>query len=81
MQHEKDDDKVVSSDEFLRKRGLSPDGAVYVRMLLAMMQELRLAGKHLKSHEIQESIEDLFEYMDNEITFIRHAEAYDLENK
>ncbi len=59
--------------KFLRKRGLPPDAALYMNMLMRTRQEAKVIQHMAKSPEVVSAINDFIEYMELEITFLRNV--------
>lgn len=64
--------KVTDPVNFLRKRGLSPDVAQYVNTLMRVRQEMKLLSQMSKVPEVVSSIEDMIEYIEMEVKFLRN---------
>lgn len=62
------------SEQFLGKTGLTPEGAMYINALLEQLQQLRTLRRMCDSNEIEASIDDLEEYIQNEVAYIRVVE-------
>lgn len=66
--------KTDTPEKFLRKRGFSADGAIYMRMLMEIIQKLRILYPNIRDPEIREAMGDMLEYVEHEKEFVRNCD-------
>jgi hypothetical protein len=69
--------EVSTPEQFLQKRGLTIDGAIYMRAMMEVVQQLKQVRRQVKTGEVSASVGDMIDYIENEITYIRYVEGDD----